>query len=228
MAEEGLFGEIGGQLVSRIFSGILWFGIAAVVIGILSFLMWYFLIHRKKFDIEVKIKSVRAEDKHSIIFDKAAILVDRKTKTPFFRIWGLRREFPVPKFNVLQSSNKGDFLEMYRVGEDEFYFLSPSKIDKTRIIRADGKFYALGHQSQIIVDPEMAFWAAKRKEHNRKMFDVDSWLMKILPYLPHIIGGVILIFVLYILMDHLPAILGQLEKLVESMNQLQRGQVVPA
>jgi len=225
---EGLFGEVASQLTSRIFGSILWFGIAAVAIGIVSFLMWFFLIYRKKFDIEVRIKSNRAEDKYSCIVDKSAILKDRKTKTPFYRVWGLRRDFPTPKYDVLQSSNKGDFIEMYREGEDEFYFLLPPKIDKKRILKADGRFYAIGDQSQTLFDPEMAFWNIKRKQHNKGMFSVEQWYMKLLPYFPHIIGGVILIFILYILMDHLPGILSQLERLVAAMNEMQRGQVVSA
>jgi len=52
------------------------------------------------------------------------------------------------------------------------------------------------------------------------MFDVDSLLMKILPYIPHIMGGVILIFILYILMDSLPGILSELSKLTKELQSL--------
>jgi len=45
------------------------------------------------------------------------------------------------------------------------------------------------------------------------MFDMDSMLMKLLPYIPAAIVSVICIFILYILLDHLPGILSQLQEL---------------
>ena len=223
--DKGIINEVGGQLIERVFSGILWFGIAIVIIGVLGGLMYYFFIYKRKFDIKVLIKSNRADDRYSLIEDKAAILKEWKTKIPYFRVWGLARDFPVPKYKVLQKTDKGDFLEIYRHSEEEFYFLTPAKIDQTVIIRADGKRVPIAQQSQIKSDPEMAWWVAKRKSKNKSMFDTESLIMKILPYLPHIIGGVILIFVLYILMDTLPQILSSLQQLVESMNSMRVAEV---
>lgn len=223
---ENPFQEIGGAVFSRIFSSILWVGLGIIIIGVLCFLMWYFLLYQRKFDIKVKIISNRAEDKNSVIFDKAAILTDRKTKTAYFRVWGLKRDFPVPKYNVLQRTNKGDYLEIYRKSENDFYFLTPPQINNKRVIKSDGKLYAFSDQDQVMVDPEMGFWAVKRKTINKKMFDTDSILMKVLPYIPHIIGGMIMIFVLYILMDHLPGILGELRQLVAEMRNIQTANVV--
>jgi len=220
------FSEIGSNLSAKILGSILWVGVAVIIIGAVTFALYYFFVYKKKFDIEVKVQSMRSKDKDSIIFDKAAILNDRSTHTPYFRIWGLRRDFTVPKFNVLQRTNRGDYIEMYRKGEDEFYFLTPSKIDQERIINEDGKLIAVAGQEQTLVDPGMAFWAQKRKSQNKKLFSVEQWYMKLLPYIPHIIGGVLMIFVLYILMDHLPAILSQLTELVKEMNAMQRAEVI--
>ena len=220
------FSAVGSELVSKALGSILWVGIAFILICAVSFTLYFFFVYRKKFDIEVKIQSNRSEDKDSIIFDKAAILKDRKTQTPYFKIWGLRREFTVPKFNVLQRTNRGDYIEMYRNGEEEFYFLTPPKVSKTSIINEDGILVAIANQEQTLVDPGMAFWAQKRKGQNKKLFSVEQWYMKLLPFIPHIIGGVLMIFVLYILMDHLPAILSQLSELVRQMNAMQRAEVI--
>jgi len=220
------FSAVGSELVSKALGSILWVGIAFILICAVSFTLYFFFVYRKKFDIEVKIQSNRSEDKDSIIFDKAAILKDRKTQTPYFKIWGLRREFTVPKFNVLQRTNRGDYIEMYRNGEEEFYFLTPPKVSKTKIINEDGILVAIANQEQTLVDPGMAFWAQKRKGQNKKLFSVEQWYMKLLPFIPHIIGGVLMIFVLYILMDHLPAILSQLSELVRQMNAMQRAEVI--
>lgn len=214
-----VFGAVAGGIANRIFSGILWFGIAIIIILVIGFLMWFFFIYRRKFDIKVKIKSERAEDNYSIIIDKAAILVEFRTKLPYFRVWGLKRDFPVPKYKVLQKTSEGDLLEILRKGEDEFYFLTPPKIVKEYIIKSDGKRYPMAEQSQIMIDPEIAFWMNKRKDSNKKMFDTEKIWMKILPFIPHIISGVLVIFILWILMDSLPEILGQLRQLTQALNQ---------
>ena len=226
MVETDIFGQVGSKLVSTIFGSILWFGIGIIIAIAVVGTMWYFLIYRKKFDIIVKIVSNRANEQNRIIIDKAAILRDWKEKTPYFRVWGLKRDFPVPQYDVLQTTNVGDLVEIYRKSEEEFYFLTPAVIDKLRIIKSNGVVVPMANQTQIMVDPEMAFWAQKRKSLNKKMFDTESILMKILPYIPHIVGGVILIFVLYILMDHLPVILSQLEELARTLNQAQTAQII--
>jgi len=220
------FSDVGSELVSKILGSILWVGIGFILMCAVAFAMWFFFVHKKKFDINVKIQSNRSEDKDSVIFDKAAILKDRQTQTPYFRVWGLRRDFTVPKFNVLQRTNKGDYIEMYRNGEEEFYFLTPPKIDKAKIINEDGNLIAVANQEQTLVDPGMAFWAQKRKSQNKKLFSVEQWYMKLLPFIPQIIGGVLMIFILYILMDHLPGILSQLSELVRQMAQMQRAEVI--
>lgn len=226
MAMPSAIGDITGRLTANVFGSILWFGIILLLIGVVGFLIYWFAVYRKKFDIKVKVISRRAGEENSIFFDKAAILKDRKTNTRYFRIWGMKRELPVPKYNILQRTNEGDLLEIYRKSEEEFFFLMPPKIDNARIMRADGRVYPFADQKMIQVDPEIGFWMAKRMEQNKSMFSPDNLLMKILPFIPHIIGGVITIFILYVLMDHLPAILGQLRELAAEINRNTNAEVI--
>ena len=118
MAADDLFNEVGGRLVETIFSGIIWFGIAIIIIIILGFTMWYFLLYKKKFDIKVKVISERAGNNNVEIYDKGAILTDPTTKTPYLRIWGLKRDFPVPKYDVMRkiydNGKEKDYVEVYR------------------------------------------------------------------------------------------------------------------
>ncbi len=226
---ETLFEQVGSGLADRLFSGILWFGIAVLIISVLAFLMWYFLFYKKKFDIKVKVTSERANEGIQEMFDKAAILIDRTEKTPYLRVWGLKRDFPVPKYNVLRKIYDGrtsiDYIEIYRKGENEFYFLLPPTIDNKLIVKGDGKKYLLANQKQVMMDPEMAFWAVKRKTLNKKMIDTEGLLFKLLPYLGIMLGGVFMVFILYILLDHLPGILSQLRDLVGEMRLLQRAEI---
>ena len=216
---------VGGKFVEKIFSGLLWFGIIVILIGIVGFLGWWFLVYKKKFNIKVKITSERARDRNRIVFDRAAILRDRKDKSMYFRIWGMKLDLPAPRFNVLQSTSDGDYLELYRTSENRIYYLTPSVIDKKNIIKSDGKLHALAVQTNKQIDASMDFWAARRMTENKKMFDTESIFMKLLPYIPAILGGMITIFILYILLDHLPGILQQLTELVREMKSLKGADV---
>ena len=226
METQNLLGEIGGKFVEKLFSGIIWLAIGIIIAGIVGGLVWYFIIYKRKFDIHVKVTSERAGDKSKIIFDKAAIIEDRKTKTKFFKLWKLRKELPVPKFNVLQISDEGDYIELYRTGEDKIYFLPPSTISKTKIVKEDGRIYGIAEQESIKMDIDLDYWAAKRKLDNKTMFDMDSLFMKLLPYMPAIFSGVLMMFILYILLDHLPGILSQLQELYKLQTNVCKAAVV--
>lgn len=230
MADTNLISSVGSGVVEKIFGGILWFGIALIIIITLGFIMWYFLLYKKKFDIKVKLISERANGEIVEIMDKAAILKDFKEKIPFLKIWGLKRDFPIPKYDVMRKLYDGrgivDYLEIYRKGENEFYFLLPPKINKRMIVKSDGQTQLIAEQTQLMMDPEMAFWATKRKTLNKKLLNTESLLFKLLPYVGIILGGAILIFILYILLDHLPAILSELRNLVTEINKNQRAEII--
>ncbi len=213
-----VFQDVGGQLFERVFSGILWFGLFILLAGVLAFMIWWFLIYRKKFNISVKIISARAGDRDYIIYDTAAILTDRKTRTKFFRLWKSKVDLPAPNFNVLQTTSKGDALEIYRTSEDNFTFLTSPIIDKQQIIKSDGKLYSIAAQKQKMLDGDISFWMAKRKGQNKKLFDTESMFMKLLPYIPQIIGSVLIIFTLYILLNYLPEVLAELRELAATLN----------
>ena len=79
------FSAMSGQIVSTIFTGVIYF-IAVIVIGGGILGIFLYIKWRRQYDIEVKIKSTRAEDKHSVIFDRASIIRDRKDGTRYFRL----------------------------------------------------------------------------------------------------------------------------------------------
>jgi len=209
--------EVGSKFIDQAFSGILWIGIAFIVLGVMGFVMYWFLIYKRKFNIKVKVISERANDKNMIIFDQAAILKDRTNGSHYFKLWNLKFELPSPKFSVLQSAGKFDYLELYRTSEDTIYFLAPPAIDKKRVINQDGKEYLIASQISKQINPDMEFWAIKRKGMNKKMFDPEKLWMKILMFLPQLMVGVLSIFVLYILMSYLPEILSQLNDLAKTI-----------
>ncbi len=224
ISTSGLEG-VGSTIIEKIFSGIIWLTVGVLFAGIVVGLIYYFIIYKKKFNIDVKITSERAGDRDRVMFDKAAILTDRKDKSKFFRIWSAKIDLPAPKFNVLQDTNRGDYLELFRTSENTIYYLTPSIIDKTRIIKDDGKVHLIAAQKNMQMTTDMDFWAARRSQENKKMFDTESIFMKLLPYLPAIMGGFITIFVLYILLDHLPGILNTLSELVRELKSLKGAEI---
>jgi len=224
----GAIQEVGSRLISKIFGSLIWVGVGVLVFGVIGYLIWYFLIYKKKFDITVKVKSERAEDKITEFFDKAAILTDRKSGGKYLRVWGLKIELPAPKFNIFQVVGGRDYLEILRTAENKFYYLTPSKVDKRYVLKSDGKYYPLADQTNMMIDANDDFWRAKRKQQNKDMFSTDSIFMKLLPYLPAIMGGMITIFVLWVLMSHLPGVLEQLSELVSKLNYQTQGAAVPA
>lgn len=212
------FQETGGQLFGNIFNNALLFVLGIVVFAAVGGMFWYFFIYKRKFNISVKIISERAGDKNKIFFDKAAIFRDKKDSSNYFRLWATKVSLPAPKFNILQNTIKGDYLEIYRTSENSFYFLTPTRINKKLIIRQDGKAYGIGSQESTQINPDMEFWAVKRKGMNKKMFDTDKLWMKLLVYIPHILAAVVTIFVLYLLLSYLPDILAELKSLATELN----------
>ena len=220
------FAETGSKIVEVALSSILYIGIAVLLIGALSAIMYWFVFYKRKFNIEIKITSSRSGDKDYVFYDKGAILIDRKTKTKFLKFWSLKLELPTPPFEILQTTSRGDLIELYRESENNFYFLEAPKINKKQVIKADGKLYGQATQSQNRMDADIEFWNQKRKFANKKMFDTESMFMKILPFIPLIISSVIQIFVLYILLDHLPGILSQLTKLVQELRVYKQAEII--
>ena len=85
-AFDNAVGDIGGQLVDSLTSGIVSAAIGIVLIGVLIGVIYYFAVYRKKFDITVKVISER-EDDPSVYFDKGAILKDRKDGQKYFCLY---------------------------------------------------------------------------------------------------------------------------------------------
>lgn len=220
------FGGVAGGFVDRIFSGILIFGIVTVVVLAIAGTLWFFLVYRRKFDIDVKLTSKRAGDRDYIVFDRAAILADKKSKAKYLKLWSQKIELKLPTFNILQRSNRGDYLEILREGENRFYYQLPPKVDRKVMVRSDGSMIPIAEQSTKLIDPEMEYWSTKRKGMNKGMFDQEQVWMKLVPYIPQLLAGVFIVFILWIFMRYLPQILQQLQELTSELNRQQTAQVV--
>jgi len=222
MVDTSGFTEVGGQIISKIMSGAVWIVGGLVAGSAIAFLMYWFLIYKRKFDIEIKIISQRAGNRNNIIFDRAAILTERKTGKRFFRLWKFKLDLPVPKFEVLQRAGNTDYLEIYQKSDEDFFFLTPARIDKTKIIKSDGKLIPFAEQEHKLMDTDIAYWNVKRKVTNKGIFSKDKVWMKVLELAPQILSIIALIFILWIFLDKLPPILSQLQGVAAEINKFNK------
>jgi len=206
-ATSGLFGNLFSVSVVGI--------IVIVVVAIVAAFMYYFLVYRRKFNIDVKIISERANDDY-IVWDKAAILKDFKNKTKYFKLRNTKIELEVPPFKILQTTSKGDYLELLRKSQDMFVFLTRPMIDKDKIIRADGKLWPIARLKHRQMEADY-YWIVKRMMEDKSWIAPEGFLSKIIQMLPIIIPSFFMLIILFIFMDRLPEILGALSKVAESI-----------
>jgi len=215
--------EMGSKMLDTILSSIVFFSLGIVLVAAVVGSMYYFFIYKRKFDIEVKINSERSGEKYNIIFDKAAIMTDSTTKSKYLRIWGMKVDLPLPNFNIIQQTSRGDFIEIHREGEGKFSYCSPAVMTKGSIIGKDGKMYSVTDQETFPIDSDMDYWNVKRKQQNKKMFDTESLMMKIIPFIPVIVGSIMMVFILFVLLDKIPEVLNELTTLTEAIQDLKMG-----
>lgn len=209
----GFFSGFSSSTV-KIFAGVAVFAIVLALV----YRFWYY---NKQFNILCKIISHRASDP-KIYFENAAILKDRKTGDKYLRLKYYKVDLTVPPYNILESTNWGDYLEILRKSEDEFVFLTKPKIDKEFFVRKDGKVYPMASTIQKNIEAD-TYWIAKRREQNKKFLDPEHILMKLLAWAPQIISSTFMLIILWIFMDRLPEIVGQLSELVREMRALSGG-----
>lgn len=220
MADANPIGETAGRLVGDIGSGFLIAFAVILLLAVTIGIIWFFAVYKRKFDIIIKISSKRAGGKYNVFFDRGAILTDRKSKLTYLRLWSLKIDLPLPKFELMQSTNKGDYIELYREGEKLFYYLTPPKVNQTKILKQDGKIYRITDQESFRIDNDMISWLVDTQDKINKMFTPGGIMDKLIPYLPQILGGMVMIFILWVVLDKIPDVINQLTTLTDAIREL--------
>jgi len=218
MVELGEFGNVAGDIFGNVFTVTVGAFVVILILGVIGFFSYYFLIYKRKFDINVKVISNRAKDPN-IVLDKGAILYDGREKENYLKLWGLKKELNIPPFNVMIKSDKGDYIELLRNSEDGFCFLSPPRIENQRIIRTNGKAYPVANIIQRQIELDSA-WLIKRKARDRKTFDPDTLLSKLLIYAPQLISGSLMVILVLFLLNSLPDLINSLSALAQELSSL--------
>ena len=217
------FLQIGGgvdDVLSGLFGGgvslIFWSIFLLLIFFIIGIAFWYFIIHRRKFDIMVKVTSERANDRNKEYFDKAAILHDRKNKRRYLRLSKTKVDLQLPKFNLFRSTNKGDYIEILRLSEKNFRYLTPPNIAKNMMVKNDNKLYPITTMDQKQIENDIN-WILQRERENKRIIDPEGVLSILLQNIPQIISGVISLFVLWMVFRYAPEWLGAMRDFAETI-----------
>lgn len=203
MAGANVISEFGGKLFGNIVTGSITAVVVLAILGVVGYTIWYFVWYKKKFDILVKVTSDRSGES-ATYFDWAAILNDSKNKTKFIRLLKSRVDLPVPPFNVLQSTNMGNYAEIHRTTEDTYYWLTHPVISKKWLVRVPtGKIFPFAKSRQMHLEQDI-YWILKRKEQNKALIDPEGIWTKLIQMLPILIPAFIMLLLFWIFFDKMP------------------------
>lgn len=110
-------------------------------------------------------------------------------------------------------------LKILQKSEKEYYYLLPDKIDENVVIRG-GKVIPVTQLSMSVVDGDVGYWGQIRKRDNRKLFDTESLIMKLLPYIVPMLMFMLVIFMTYMITDHWGTFAGAAEALKQAAEAL--------
>jgi len=219
MAETGQFADTFQGIFGNVLNVSVLVVIGFLVLALVGSLIYYFFFYRKKFNIDVKIISLRASDPY-IILDKAALLYDSKNKVNYMKLWDQKKEFNMPPFRILQTSNKGDYLELYRKSENEFCFLTKPKVDSEWIVRLDGKKYPMAKLKSRQIEADY-YWLMKRQQEDKSWISPDTIWSKLIQMAPIIIPGVLMLILFMFLLNALPTIFSGIAEILDRLNSLE-------
>ena len=211
---QGVVGDITGSLFGSTLMITLWVVVGLMVVAVVGGLMWYFIVHKKKFDILIKIISKRSGG-DKVYFDNGAILKDKRNNTDYLKLWNSKVELELPKFSIMYNTNRGDYLELVRESEKGFKFLASPKIDKEWIIGHDGKRYPFARMKHRQIESDLT-WVLERLKTNKKLINPENLLMKILSYAPQIISMAFSLIIVWIVFRYAPQLLISMKQVIEA------------
>lgn len=238
MVSLGSFGDLGtltNGLIGKLFSGAFIVFLLLIMMVIIVGAALY-IRHWRQYNIFVEIKSRRSSgtnqiESYKLIYDKGALIYDNKDKIWYFRLYDHKIDLPVPPYEVLQNSTKGNVLKLLQKSQDEFTFLLPDRIDRTKIVRIDGKEYDAAIVVEKQVEGDVAFWNQLRKEKNKQLFDPEGTLMKLLPYIIPVLMFMLVIFISWILIkkfDTVAQVAASMDSAAKAIAAYQGGNTIPA
>lgn len=193
----GTLGPMTDKIMGSIVSGtVIVVGVVllAAGIGVLGFYMRY----RSQFIYKVEIQSKRSSGLGTnttikIIEDKGAFIRNKKDKTTWFRLLNQKVDLLPPPLEAINLGIGGkNYVKIYQASDEEYYYILPDEI----IFEKDS---GIASKKVKVISGDAAYWNSLRKRDNRKLFDMESTLMKLLPYIIPVLMFVLVIFLSYML-----------------------------
>lgn len=206
MADVSGIAEKGGELLTKLVSGSVIVILILILIGFILGLALY-IRYLRQFNIRVEIQSLRGSGTHGqpiykIVRDMGGFIRRKKDQTNWFRLRGEKVDLPSPPLEALQLDAKGNNqIKIFQKSDTEYYYLLPDKIDMTTIVRG-GKEIPIAQASAKISDGDVVYWGQLRKRDNRTLFDTETLIMKLLPYIVPMLMFMLVIFMTYLITDH--------------------------
>lgn len=228
MADFGLgtFKEMGGDLASNLISGAIMVFLVlicgAVIVSVLMYVRYL-----RQFNVRVEIKSLRGsgtqgEPIYKIVSDKGGMILNKKDKRHYFRLLKERIELPPPPLDCMElQANGTNQIKILQKSQDEYYYLLPEKIELKKIVKG-GKLVLLAEAHLNVVEGDISYWNVLRKRDNRKLFDTENLLLKILPYVGIFLMFITVIFLTYMITDHWGTFSDAAASLAEAAKALER------
>jgi len=201
----GGFEELGGQLINKIATGTVAVVLILLLGGFIVGLMLY-IRYLRQFNIGVEIWSSRSSGEkggqnYKILRDKGGVIYDRYDKSWRFRLRKHKVDLPVPPYEAFLIDEKGaNIVKIWQKSHEEFFYLLPSSIDPTVVVR-NGIEYKLGQIKLKVVDGDVSYWNMLRKRTNKKLFDTENTIMKLLPYIVPVLMFMLVIFMTYLITE---------------------------
>jgi len=225
MADTSQFASIGSVLLKKVISG------GAIVIGVIILALiilgiGLYVRYLRQFNVKVEIKSLRGsgtrgEPVYKIVEDVGGFIENKKDKTRWFRLKGEKVDLASPPLEALQMRADGkNLLKIFQKSDTEYYYLIPDKIDMTSIIRG-GVEVPIAQMNMKIVEGDVSYWGQLRKRDNRKLFDTESLIMKLLPFIVPVLMFMLVIFMTYLITDHWGEFASAAQALKEAAEALQ-------
>lgn len=202
----GGFAEKGTQIIGSIVKGGVAVGIILIILAVIIGVALY-IRYLRKFNVKVQILSLRGsgtfgEPIYKIINDAGGFIEDKDSKSRWFRLRNQKIDLPSPPLDALQlDANGNNYVKILQKSDTEYYFLLPDAINEKIIVR-NGKNIPVSQVNMKVVEGDVSYWGQIRKRDNKKMFDMESLMMKLLPYIIPTLMFMLVIFMTYMITEH--------------------------
>ena len=222
MADTSAYTSIGRSILNRLIGGGI-IAVVAILIGGIIVAVALLVRYYRQFNIKVRIKTKRGSGSdgkpiYKTYYDKGGIIFKRKDKRNVFKIFKERVELPVPPYEVMQIlANGGNEVNVRKESDTEYYFEQEADFQRGYTYNEYGEQVQITKPKVKIVESDVSYWNVLRKKDNRKLFDVEGLLMKLLPYAVIFLMIIGVIFFTYIWLDKSPSIISATQEVAKAL-----------